>query len=241
MESYGQMLAELDEIEYARLAGGDWWAEAGGNILKREWFAVVPRELVPDGCEWVRYWDLAATEPDRHNPDPDYSAGALMAYHPLSGRVFVVEVVRVRKDPADTEDEVRAVAHRDGPGVPVRIEQVGADGKNTVSHYSRNVLPGYNVDGHKVSGLAKKHSRRIAENENPEENSAKVKRVKLWSPRAKRKELVLVRGYWNTDFLDEAQGFPSTSPHDDQVDAVSGGFEVLTGIGTDDADAELIV
>ncbi len=36
----------------------------------------------------------------------------------------------------------------------------------------------------------------------------------------------LVRGPWINDFLDEAEIFPNGA-HDDQVDAVSGAFEML--------------
>ena len=37
----------------------------------------------------------------------------------------------------------------------------------------------------------------------------------------------LVRGVWNTDFLDEIDAFPE-SVHDDQVDAASGAFGKLS-------------
>ena len=107
----------------------------------------------------------------------------------------------------------------------------GQAGKAQVSHYARHVLLGFDFDGNPVP---KSNSANV---------SAKVSRVNNWLPKVKRGEVFLVRGDWVTDFLDEAVGFgSSTGLHDDQMDAVSGGFEVLTGIkGKHKATVKLIV
>jgi len=47
------------------------------------------------------------------------------------------------------------------------------------------------------------------------------------SSQAEAGNVKLVRGKWINDFLDEAELFPYGA-HDDQVDAVSGAFEMLT-------------
>lgn len=81
------------------------------------------------------------------------------------------------------------------------------------SHYGRNVLLGFDFAGVPI----------------PRD---KVARVNLWAPKAKRGEILLVRGDWPGDFIEEALSFGpnSTAVHDDQMDAVSGAFETLTGI-----------
>ena len=48
----------------------------------------------------------------------------------------------------------------------------------------------------------------------------KYTRALAWANRAEAGKVVLVRGPWNADFLEEACLFPH-APHDDQIDAVS--------------------
>ena len=48
----------------------------------------------------------------------------------------------------------------------------------------------------------------------------KVTRALPWIALAEEGRIFLVKGPWNTDFIDEAASFPSGT-HDDQIDAVS--------------------
>lgn len=54
----------------------------------------------------------------------------------------------------------------------------------------------------------------------------KVSRALPVASRAEAGKLKLVRGEWISDFLDEATSFPHGA-HDDQIDAVSGCFQMI--------------
>lgn len=131
--------------------------------------------------------------------------------------MIILDVRRFRGNTAEVESLVLQTAMEDGANIRVRMDQdPGQAGKAQVSHYGRNILLGFDFDG------------------NPVTNN-KGARVANWSAKAKRGEILLVRGDWITSFLDEAMAFnplatKGSSIHDDQMDAVSGAFETLTGI-----------
>jgi len=70
----------------------------------------------------------------------------------------------------------------------------------------------------------------------------KVSRARPWALRAKLGHVKLVRGPWNLDFIREATSFPK-GRHDDDVDTVSGGVEMIAEDGGDQktASSEAIV
>jgi predicted phage terminase large subunit-like protein len=216
-ESYAEGLERLSDVDKARLKGGDWYAEETGNLFDRSDFKIIDPEDVPDTAfmNCVRYWDLAGSEPSDANPDPDYTVGAKVAI--VDGYMIILDVRRFRGNTAEVESLVLQTAMEDGANIRVRMDQdPGQAGKAQVSHYGRNILLGFDFDG------------------NPVTNN-KGARVANWSAKAKRGEILLVRGDWITSFLDEAMAFnplatKGSSIHDDQMDAVSGAFETLTGI-----------
>lgn len=211
--SYAEALSLLSPVHRAQLEFGDWYAEETGKFFNREDFKIIAPEELPNfgSRSIIRYWDLAATEPSDSNPDPDWTVGAKVAI--ANGYMFILDIVRFRGSPEKVERVILETAARDGAGVRIRMDQdPGQAGKAVVSHYGRNVLLGYDFAGSPVS-------------------KDKQSRVGLWAPKAKRGEILLVRGDWAGDFIDEAVGFGANkSLHDDQMDAVSGAFENLTGI-----------
>lgn len=211
--SYSSALAELSPVHRAQLEFGDWYAEETGKFFSREDFKTIGPEEIPHfgSRNIVRYWDLAATEPTDANPDPDWTVGAKVGI--ANGYMFVLDITRFRGSPEKVERRILETAARDGAGVRIRMDQdPGQAGKALVSHYGRNVLLGYDFAGSPVS-------------------KDKEARVGLWAPKAKRGEILLVRGDWVGDFVDEAVSFGAeTTMHDDQMDAISGAFETLTGI-----------
>ncbi len=215
--AYEQSLGKLNQVDYARLALGDWWAEEAGSKFDRVDFQrnIITRDEVPlaamNNC--VRYWDVAATQPSQTNPDPDWTAGALVAIH--DGIMYIIDVRRFRVHPAQVESSIYHTALEDGPAVKIRMEKEGgASGKSAIDHYARHILLGFDFDGHPAI-------------------SNKSSRIDLWAAKAKRDEIKVVRGPWNTEFIDEAVSFGAAKDlHDDQLDAVSGAFEVLTGLGS---------
>lgn len=201
-QEYEATLEELDPVTRAQLLNGDWTARMGGSKFRREWFEVVdaaPAERV----RWVRFWDVAATEPKK-GADPDWTAGCLIGRHD-DGLYYIRDVRRLRGRPQEVELLIKRTAEADTTAIPVRMEQEpGASGKTMIDHYRRRVLPQYDFKGVPSTG-------------------AKEVRANPLSSQAEAGNVKLVRGLWNGDFLDELDAFPQGS-HDDQVDAASGGF-----------------
>lgn len=206
-EEYIETLQELDPITRARLLDGDWEATRGGKKFRRHWFETV--DTYPADCKLVRYWDLAATEP-RKGADPDWTAGALMGRTP-DGILYLIDMRTERNTPQQIERLVKMTASADGLATAIWMEQEpGASGKSLISHYARNVVPGYEFRGDKVTGSKEVRA-------NPLSSQAEAGNVKI------------VRGPWNSSFLDQAEGFPpEAGGHDDQIDAASGAFAKLT-------------
>ena len=211
--SYRRSLQEIDPIERQRLENGDWWAVTTGSLFNRESFIVVEPTDLPDFThpEWCRFWDLAATEPSHINPDPDFTVGALGAFD--KGVFYIIDIQRIRKNGADIERLISKTAELDGPHVPIRMEmEPGSSGKNLIDQYARYVLPGSDFIGIRATG-------------------DKTTRARPYAAAVANGNVRLVRGPWITDFLDEMATFPESSWHDDQVDAVSGCFNEVAGLG----------
>lgn len=209
--AYRRTLAELDATTRAQLEHGDWDVREPGELFRREWFPI--HDQAPDGCKWVRYWDLAATEPHDSNPDPDWTAGCKLGRHP-NGTWWLADMRRTRRTPDGVEKLVAATAELDGAGVPVWIEQEpGASGKAVIQHYQRHVLPAFEVRAQAPS-------------------DSKGIRARPVSAKAQAGLVNLVRGDWLSAFLDEADAFPpDDGGHDDQIDALSGAFTALLAKG----------
>lgn len=179
-------------------------APRGGGMFKREWFPI-EREA-PADAKWVRFWDLAATQP-KAGKDPDWTVGLLLGLK--EGIYYVKDVKRTRSTPGGVESLITQTASTDGYNVRVTMErEPGASGVNTVDHYARRVLVGYNFSPTKDLG-------------------SKESRAEIMSGTAEAKNIRLVTGAWNETFLDELAVFPAGS-FDDQVDALSGAFAALT-------------
>jgi predicted phage terminase large subunit-like protein len=201
---YAKSLSELDPVTRAQLLDGDWDVIQRGPLFDRSWFGFV--DAPPDGCRWVRYWDLAATEA-KAGKDPDWTVGAKIGMR--EGVFYVGSVVRTRATPKGVEDLIRSTAEGDGKLVSVVIEQEpGSSGLHTVDHYQRRVLVGWSVTGDRKTG-------------------SKIELAKPLSSAAQAGNVKIVRAPWNTAFLDEVHAFPTDGVHDDQVDAASGAFRFV--------------
>ena len=204
-EEYLKQLAELDPLTRARLLNGDWDAMPEGGLFKRHWFKVIQANDVPSSIRWVRYWDMAATEP-KEGTDPDWTAGGLVGLH--DGVWYVRDVRRFRESPEGNERRIVETAFADGRQTEIVMEQEpGASGKSVIAYYARRVLTGFRFRGERSSG-------------------SKVERAAPLASAAEAGNLRLVEGTWIQDFLDEATAFPMGG-HDDQVDAVSGAFGII--------------
>lgn len=206
-----------EEIELAKIDIGsqkfaqeylaDFIKSTGGKF-DRTWFNIV--EAAPEHLVCSRFWDLAATLP-RVGTDPDYTAGVKLG-KAVDGRLYVLDVARIRESPGSVERLIRATAEMDGVGTYIGIEQEpGSSGVNTVDHYVRRILQGYVVKGYKTTGSKEARANPIA-------------------AQAEAKNLYLVRGPWLEAFIAELEVFPSKGVHDDQVDALSGAFGMLVDV-----------
>src|ERR671928_1086986 len=178
-------------------------APRGGGMLKVECMPMV--DDWPRDAASVRRWDFAASEA-RPGSDPDWTAGVRLAWK--DGRCWIVDVRRERLSPRGVELLVRATAERDGPNVPILLEQEpGSSGVSVLDHYRRSVLTGYAAYASRVTG-------------------SKVQRAEPFAAAVEAGNVLLVRGPWNGAFIDECRNFPAGA-HDDQVDAAADGFSWL--------------
>ena len=176
-------------------------------LFMRDWFKGKMVKEVPNGAKLVRRWDLAASKPlESMKTDPDYTAGALMGK--WRGQYYIIHVRHLRGTPLEVENTVKVMAINDsnkGP-VMVRMEQEpGSSGINTIDHYAREVLDGYDFRGVKTTG-------------------SKADRAAPLAAAAECGNVFIVEGNWDIKhMLDELCSFPGGS-HDDIVDALSGAF-----------------
>ena len=194
-ESYEKNLMHLSPLDRERLLNGDWDVNDEGAYFRRHWFDVVDNR--PITREKVRFWDLAATV----NDHSDWTVGALVS-RDSDGVWYIEDIQRLQGRPHEVERAIRNTAMQDGQNVKVRMEQEpGSSGVNTISHYQRIVLSGYNFKGVRSTG-------------------AKEVRAGTFSSAAEAGLVKIVLGRWNEDMLDEVSLFPNGA-HDDQVDAIS--------------------
>lgn len=205
-DEYSSSLSHLGVVERRRLMEGDWTVVEEGVLLKRWWFSVV--DEAPADVEWVRYWDFAASSEPKDGSDPDYTAGALVGLNKETGKWYLGDMQRFRGSPLEVERRLQQTAQIDGLGVKVYIEEVNAGDKHMISHYQRNVLPGYPVEGDRPKG-------------------GKTERARPLASVAEAGNFSLVKGAWMETFFDEVDIFP-VAGHDDQIDATTGGMRRLS-------------
>jgi predicted phage terminase large subunit-like protein len=199
-DSYIQSLQKLDPITREQLLSGNWDVRPEGGLFKRAWLK--PTDAIPRDMQLCRYWDKAATE-----GGGDWTAGALVGID--QGRVYVLDVKRCQERPAGVEALIHQTAQLDGPEVMIRMEQEpGSAGVDVIDHYARQVLVGYNFKGVKSTG-------------------SKVSRAAALSTAAEQGNLWISSGPFAGVLIDEMVLFPTQGAHDDQVDAVAGGYNAL--------------
>lgn len=171
---------------------------AEGAMFKRHWFETV--EAAPEGLSWVRYWDLAAST----KTTADYTASAAVALA-KDGTLYIRDVIRDRWEWPDAKRVIVQTMISEGGrhGIEKALHGIAAvqdlRRERSVAHIA---LSGIDVDKDKVS------------------------RALPWAARAEALKVKLVRGAWVSLFLDEVCAFPQGT-HDDQVDTVSGGVQMI--------------
>lgn len=201
-----QQVAELEQTLGSYATAGQLQqrpAPRSGGMFQRGDFEIV--DAIPAGRRRkVRAWDFAATEvaPGKR---PDWTVGLLMS---LVGDVFYIEdVTRGQWKPSKVEETLTNTASQDGTDVTIRLpEDPGAAGKSDAATKVK-LLKGYPVKAERVTG-------------------EKSIRARPASAQCEAGNVKLVRGPWNSAFLDEVCVFPAGS-NDDQVDAFADALNEL--------------
>ncbi len=213
MENDPSYLANLNALSYVdrmRLKGGNWKVRASaGTVFQRQWFPIV--ETLPAG--WVqvlRFWDRAATKPHSGNPDPDWTRG-LKLYKYADGTFIVGDIKSLRDTPGQVENLIKSTASHDGFAVRIMSQKdPGSAGVAEADNFIR-MLVGYDV-------------RTMASTKD------KLTRAKPVSAQAEAGNIKVLRAPWNEKFFEELENFSGDDVgKDDQVDALSGAFNELSG------------
>src|SRR5690606_26898637 len=206
-ERFPRAVVERDKVPMGACAVAGQFeqrpAPRSGGMFQRSDFEVV--DALPAGrARRVRAWDFASTEA-KGGKRPDWTVGLRMA---MIGDTFYVEdVVRGQWKPSKVEETLVNTASQDGGDVSVRIpEDPGAAGKSDAATKIK-LLKGYAVKAARPTG-------------------DKAIRARPASAQAEAGNVKLLRGEWNTAFLDEVCSFPA-GVNDDQVDAFADALNEL--------------
>lgn len=177
---------------------GAEFVQLAGAMFRREYFRIV--DTAPDGLAWVRAWDLAVSV----KSGADYTAGAKCALA-SDGVLYIADVIRGRWEWPEARRIITNAALSDK--CRVGVERVAFQLAAVQELLRDPALAATAV--HEIT---------------PDKD--KIARCLPWLARAEQGKVALVRGAWNTAFMDEVCAFPEVA-HDDQVDAVSGAVGML--------------
>lgn len=169
-----------------------------GALFKPAAVPVIEAEPA-DVPKWVRAWDLGATV--RGDPTVGVRMGA------WGNRRVVADVARLQGSPDQVERAVVTTASRDGTSCEIHIPQDPGQAGVAQIQYLTSKLSGYNVKSSPETG-------------------DKVTRAEPFAAQVNVGNVALVKGSWNSAYLEELRTFPNGA-HDDQVDASSRAFAAL--------------
>jgi predicted phage terminase large subunit-like protein len=177
---------------------------AEGGIFKPDQISTIDA-MPAASIQWCRGWDLASTT------DGDWTAGVKLGKL-ADGRFIVADVCRVRVGPDQRDAAIKNTAAFDGISCKVSLPQdPGQAGKTQILYLTRS-LAGFNVTSSPESG-------------------DKVTRAEPAAAQVNVGNVLMLRGDWNQQFINELRMFPNGT-HDDQVDGFSRAFAELISIGT---------
>lgn len=175
-----------------------------GALIKAYQINIVDIDDVPDELTIVRYWDLAVSGRE----GADYIVGAKIG-RSRKGALYILHIKRLPGPWADARPAMVETMLNDETGVVQGIEVVGQQ-----AGYYQELKRDERLQG------------RIIESVNPQRVGNKEVRAGVWASRIADGLVYMVRAPWNDEFIAETVAFPR-GRHDDQVDAVSGGVQML--------------
>ena len=199
-------LKALSQVERERLLMGNWKIKAdAGLYFKRSQLGDILNNVPIDVIQWVRCWDLAATEKDEGG-DPAYTAGVLMGKR-ANGRYVVADVVNKQMSASDVRQTIKHTAQMDMARykrVRVRLPQdPGQAGKEQAQSYIK-FLAGFDVTTVAESG-------------------SKEARAEPMAAQWQVGNFDIVYGDWNEEYLLQLENFPD-GKFKDMVDASANAF-----------------
>lgn len=212
-EAYKEALSELTALEQEQLLHGNWEAREAGGMFNGKYFIPIEPKDIPTGIKWVRFWDIASTDPNkakvgkkRSKVDPDTTVGTLVGYHKKV--YYIADIRTIQGSPAQVDFLIKTTAALDGKKTKIRIEkQPGAAGDFVHEHF-KDLLSGYDFDSVAASGSKEERARPLAV--------------------ASEQGRVMYNKYCNEvkNLIAQAEVFPYGT-HDDYVDSASGGVSVF--------------
>ena len=175
-----------------------------GLMFNRRHFEIV--DAAPAMTHVVRAWDLGASS----SPTADQTAGILMGQvgKGVDRQWYILDAQVGRWEPGDRIKIIRTTASQDGRRINQVFEQEpGSSGKSDVLHLIAAVAPSRAESASTSTGDKRVRARGLAA-------QCAARNVKL------------LRGPWNKEFLDEIGLFPAGA-HDDQVDGAAHAFNWL--------------
>jgi len=180
---------------------------AGSGQVDLTKIKYINREFVPIELDHVRAWDLALTE----KQTSDYTAGARMCYDPDQDKLYIVDMFRNR----GTWVKNRKII----------LDKAESEIDEGVLRLSIEAVAGFLAPAQDLHATLL--GRVVVRAKNPP-RGGKLARALPWLNKVEAGSVYLVRAPWNKDFLAELEMFPE-GEHDDQIDAVSIGWETLVG------------
>jgi len=176
-------------------------------------------EKAPQNLQWYRYCDLALGESETS----DFNSTIAVALDESTGVIYLRDRIKER----ELEKFLPLIRTAMLSDREAKTEW-GIESNNFQRLVVRQFLKDKKLVKVRIQGI--------------DADGDKVERARTWQLRAKQGYIKLVRGPWNLDFIREATSFPK-GRHDDDVDTVSGGVQMIAEDGGNQksATAEAIV
>jgi predicted phage terminase large subunit-like protein len=178
---------------------------ADGEFFDDKDFEII--EKAPEGLQWYRYIDLALGE----SKTSDSNSTIAVAHDEKTGDLILRDRIKVRELKEFLPQARQAMLSDSELKTEWGVEDVA---------FQKLVFQQFMMD----KALVNVSIRAI------KPLGDKVERARPWQLRAKQGRVKLVRGPWNLDFIREATSFPK-GRHDDDVDTVSGGVQMIAEDG----------
>ncbi|MBF0350911.1 MAG: phage terminase large subunit [SAR324 cluster bacterium] len=177
-------------------------APAGGARIQRGWFNIISSNELPDGLQWVRFWDLAVSA----RKTADFTASCALAVG-RDSTIYIKDMIRMRDEWPKVRKTITQTALNER--IHVGIEEAGQ-----MKGFIDDLLDDRTLAGISIKGFR------------PDQD--KLTRSLPWITRAEAGKVKLVRGTWINDFLNECQVFTGAGDaNDDQIDCVSGAYQMV--------------